>query len=94
MVDDDPQACQLAVGLLEHQGMAATAVSTIAAARAELATRAFDLVVSDLRLPDGSGAELTDYLRQHAPETATILVDGEPGDKTRRPPWRRGSMTS
>ena len=80
MVDDDPQARQLAVELLEGQGMAATAASTIAAARAELETRAFDLVLSDLRLPDGLGAELTDHLRQHAPETATILVDGEPGD--------------
>ena len=80
MVVEDPEACRLAIELLEGQGMAATATSTIAAARAELATRAFDLVLSDLRLPDGLGAELTDHLRQHAPETATILVDGEPGD--------------
>ena len=38
--------------------------------------QAFDLVVSDLRLPDGSGTDLTDHLRQDATETATILVDG------------------
>lgn len=79
MVDDDPEACRLAVELLEAQGMVATAASTIAAARAELAKDAFDLVLSDVRLPDSLGAVFTDYLRQHAPETATILVDDEPG---------------
>lgn len=66
--------------LLARQGMAPTAVSTVALAQAELAARPFDLVVSDLRLPDGMGAELTDHLRQRAPQTATILVDGDVGN--------------
>ena len=64
------------MGLLESQGLAATSVSTLVAARAALTLQAFDLVVSDLRLSDGTATELTDHLRQHAPETATILVDG------------------
>ena len=37
---------------------------------------AFDLVICDLHLPDGTGTDLTDHLRLHAMETATILVDG------------------
>ncbi len=76
-MEDDPQVRRLAVRLLEQQGLVATAASGLAAARAALGVEAFDLVVSDLRLPDGAGAELTDHLRQHATETATILVDGE-----------------
>jgi putative two-component system response regulator len=77
VVDDDPQACRLALGLLERQGMAPTAASSIAAARVELAARPYDLVLCDLRLPDGQGAELTRQLRQRAPQTATILVNGD-----------------
>jgi putative two-component system response regulator len=81
VVDDDSEARRLAMRLLERQGMAATGVSSLAAARAELAGQAFDLVLSDVRLGDGRGAELTDHSRQQAPETATILVGGKPADE-------------
>ena len=57
-----------------------TAVSSLGAARDALSVQAFDLVVSDLRLPDGSGTELTDQLRQEAVETATILVGANATD--------------
>ena len=80
MVDDDPTARLLAIELLEHQGLASTGVATLADARAALALQPFDVVLSDLRLPDGAGAELTDYLRKEAAETATILVDGRAPD--------------
>ena len=93
VVDDDPKACLLAMGLLESQGLAATSVSTLVAARAALTLQAFDLVVSDLRLSDGTATELTDHLRQHAPETATILSTAMPFE-TRRRPWRTASTTS
>jgi putative two-component system response regulator len=65
--------------MLERQGMASTAVSTIAAARAQLTARSFDLVVTEVCLPDGTGAELTEYLRRRAPQIAAILVNGQAG---------------
>jgi putative two-component system response regulator len=79
-VEDDPKLRRLAVRLLERQGLVSTQASSLSAAWDAIAVQAFDLVVSDLRLPDGTGAELTDHLRQHAAETATILVDGEATD--------------
>jgi putative two-component system response regulator len=81
VVDGDAQVCRLATSLLERQGMASMSVASLAAARAALAEQAFDLVVSDLRLGDGAGAELTDHLRQEAPKTATILAGGEHADE-------------
>jgi len=81
VVDDDAQVCRLAIRLLERQGMASMSVSSLAAARAALAEQAFDLVVSDLRLGDGAGAELTDHLSEEAPRTATILVGGKPAEE-------------
>ena len=80
VVDDDPKACRVAKRLLERQGLITTAVSSLAEARDALAAQAFDLVVSDIRLPDGTGAELTDQLREEATETATILIDGRAAD--------------
>jgi putative two-component system response regulator len=80
VVDDDPEVCRSAVSLLERQGLAPTGVSSLAAARVELAARAFDLVVSDLRSGD-AGTELTDDLRRRAPGTATILVGSKAADE-------------
>ena len=39
VVDGDPEACRLAIGLLERQGIASTGASSLAAARAELAAQ-------------------------------------------------------
>ena len=59
---------------LRLEGIPVTSVSDLAAARRELATGSLDLVVSDLRLPDGSGTALfEDVCRQH-PGTPVILI--------------------
>ena len=59
---------------LRLEGIPVTSVSDLAAARRELASGGLDLVVSDVRLPDGSGAALfEDVCRQH-PGTPVILI--------------------
>ncbi len=59
---------------LRLEGIPVTSVSDLAAARRELANGGLDLVVSDVRLPDGSGATLfEDVCRQH-PGTPVILI--------------------
>ena len=56
VVDDDPEACLLAMGLLESQGLAATSVSSLSAARVALTLQAFDLVVSICASPTASAS--------------------------------------
>ncbi|MEA2407953.1 MAG: cyclic di-GMP phosphodiesterase [Thermoleophilaceae bacterium] len=70
VVDADPKTRLFTVGLLERHGMAATGVSNLATARAELSVQLFDLVVSDLLLGDEMGAA-----------SATILVRSERTDE-------------
>ena len=49
--------------LLEHRGHTVAAVSNVAAAREKAAAGDYDLVISDLGLPDGDGHELMAGLR-------------------------------
>ena len=57
-VEDEPTTLRLMARLLRSLGHDVTPAMTIGAATAEIEEADFDLVVSDLGLPDGSGLEL------------------------------------
>jgi signal transduction histidine kinase/CheY-like chemotaxis protein len=58
-----------------------TVAGTLAQARAVLAERHFDLVLLDMRLPDGSGLPLAAELRdQEGPAVAVIALTGAPAE--------------
>ncbi len=52
-----------------------TAVSAEAAMQI-LAEKKFDVVVTDYRMGEMNGVELIAYIRQHYPETRTVLLSG------------------
>jgi putative two-component system response regulator len=76
-VEDDPQVRRVSVRLLREQGFAPEEAGSLAEAWNWLERAEFDLVLSDMRLPDGSGQDLTDRLARTAPGTATILMSGQ-----------------
>lgn len=63
LVEDHPATLQVLSRLLVRHGFRVTPVSTIADALNEASSKVFDLVVSDLGLPDGSGNDLMKTLR-------------------------------
>lgn len=63
VVEDDAPTLQVLSRLLTRAGHQVTTASSIAAARAAAASGKFDVVVSDLGLPDGTGIELMEHLR-------------------------------
>ena len=74
VVDDEAGvtgALELILGERGHEVKTAGSVGEADAARA---ARAFDLVFTDLRLPDGSGIDLLGRIKQDAPETEVILM--------------------
>ena len=73
-VDDEP-ALRMTVGdLLGEQGWEVDTADTAQRARELLGARAYDLVLSDLRLPDGSGMDLVRETRFAQPETPVIVL--------------------
>jgi DNA-binding NtrC family response regulator len=76
IVDDDLAFRLGTLALLEDQGLsAATAVST-EDAKKKLAQCQYDLVLSDLVMPDASGIDLLKHIRQVDPDLPVIMVTG------------------
>jgi CheY-like chemotaxis protein len=63
LVEDHEATLQVLQRLLMRSGHRVTTASTVAAALAAAASARFDVVVSDLGLPDGTGIELMEQLR-------------------------------
>lgn len=64
LVEDDEATRQILGRLLTRAGHSVVTAGTVAEAQAEALTESFDLVLSDLGLPDGTGHELMSSLRQ------------------------------
>jgi two-component system, NtrC family, response regulator AtoC len=76
VVDDEP-AIRLTVGdLLTDAGCDVETAVDLATARMSLAARRRDVVVTDIRLPDGSGHTLLAEVKQTTPDTEVLLVTG------------------
>jgi CheY-like chemotaxis protein len=63
LVEDHEDTAQVLARILKNAGFDVSHAGTLAAARALAAGRRFDLLISDVGLPDGSGLELMKALR-------------------------------
>jgi DNA-binding response OmpR family regulator len=73
-IEDEPELGRLLAGNLGHQGMAVDVARTLGDAQSLLATCAYDLILLDLRLPDGTGIDLLRRLRSERVDTPVIIV--------------------
>jgi len=74
IVDDEPDLCELLGITLGRMDVASSAVHDIAAARQALQEGSFDLCLSDMRLPDGDGLDLVEWMQEHAPEVPVAVI--------------------
>ena len=74
VVDDEPDIRELLGITLERMNIEVTAVDTIAAATRELRAGAFDLCLTDMRLPDGDGLNLVEWIQTHKRETPVAVI--------------------
>lgn len=76
VVDDDVSAAALLVGILESAGHACGIAGGAEEARSLLATRPFDLVLTDMDMPGESGLDLMTHIGRGHPETPVIMITG------------------
>lgn len=87
LVEDDESARGLAVRVLNQNGYHVT-VAADAEEAMELFNREngrFDLVFTDVVLPDLNGLELVEQLRQRCPQLKVLMVSGYMDEKARQP---------
>ncbi len=74
VIEDDPDGRRSVADALEAAGHRVTAAAGGAAGLAELDRHRFDLVLSDVRLPDLSGMEVLERIRRRLPELPVLLM--------------------
>jgi len=74
VVEDDREMLDLLAEHLQGEGYLVTAAPSGGAALAELRRQTFDVVLTDLRMPDVDGMEVLRACREVQPETRVILV--------------------
>src|SRR5580658_6562064 len=78
VVDDEPSISELLEISFRKEGHKVEVVSNGQAAKRRLAAQVFDIVISDICMPDMNGVELLQYTKEVSPSTIFILITGVP----------------
>jgi two-component system response regulator PilR (NtrC family) len=74
VVDDEPDICELLTMTLGRMKIDAVAAPDLTSARALLGERKFDICLTDMRLPDGDGLELVEWIQTHAADLPVAVI--------------------
>ena len=74
VVDDEPDIRELVELTLSRMDITTHAAEDVAQAKSLLKKHHFDLCLTDMRLPDGNGIELVEYMQQQYPEIPAAVI--------------------
>jgi two-component system, NtrC family, response regulator PilR len=74
IVDDEPDLVELVALTLERMGLAAVPAGDLATARRLIGERPFSLCLADMRLPDGDGLDLVDWIGEQHPQLPVAVI--------------------
>src|SRR5262245_7087718 len=80
VVDDDPDLCQTLWDLFRDRGYRVALAHDEAEARGQLGDTRFQVVLIDLRLPDGNGADVFRLVRRANPTARAVVITGHRGE--------------
>jgi len=79
LVDDDDAVRGMMTMTLEHQGFEVVAAGSVTEALRRIATDSFDVLITDLHMPNpGDGFTVVTAMRHSQPEALTLLISGYP----------------
>jgi len=93
VVDDEVDFLTTYERLLRRQGYEVVTATSCAAGLAAVARERMQLVISDLRLPDGDGLDVVRAARGAADPPTVIVVTGYPSAERRRAALAAGATT-
>lgn len=74
VIDDEPDILELLSLTLGRMEIETSVAADVASARDLLEKRHFDLCLTDMRLPDGDGLDLVDWMQTHAPGVPVAVI--------------------
>jgi two-component system response regulator PilR (NtrC family) len=78
IVDDQKAICELLEITFRKEGHRVEVATSPEAARRRVESQIFDIIITDIRMPGGSGVDLLRYAKEMAPSTFVILITGVP----------------
>jgi two-component system response regulator PilR (NtrC family) len=82
VVDDERSICELLEITFRKEGHRVEVALNGEAARRKLESSIFDIVISDIRMPDTTGVELLQFCREISPSSYFMLITGVPTMET------------
>jgi two-component system response regulator PilR (NtrC family) len=82
VVDDQKTICELLEITFRKEGHRVEVASSGEAAKRRIESQIFDIIISDIRMPDVSGVELLRLAKEMSPSTVFILITGVPTIET------------
>ena len=74
VIDDEPDICELLTLTLDRMDVRSEAAADVATAKSLLGKHQFDICLTDMRLPDGDGLELVEWMQSHAPGVPVAVI--------------------
>jgi two-component system, NtrC family, response regulator PilR len=74
VIDDEPDICELLTLTLGRMDIETEVAGDVANAKRKLQAETFDLCLTDMRLPDGDGLQLVDWMQTHAPGVPVAVI--------------------
>jgi two-component system response regulator PilR (NtrC family) len=74
VIDDEPDICELLTLTLGRMDVATVVAEDVRSAKAQLTKQRFDLCLTDMRLPDGDGLELVDWMQTHSAGVPVAVI--------------------
>lgn len=82
VVDDERSICELLEITFRKEGHRVEVAMNGEAARRKLESQIFDIVISDIRMPDTTGVELLQFCKELSPSSYFLLITGVPTVET------------
>ena len=74
VIDDEPDIRELLALTLGRMDIDTEAAGDVGSAKRQLGKRRFDLCLTDMRLPDGDGLELVEWMQTHVPDVPVAVI--------------------
>jgi two-component system response regulator PilR (NtrC family) len=74
VIDDEPDICELLTLTLGRMGIETETAADVAGAKSLLASQSFDLCLTDMRLPDGDGLDLVEWMQTQAANVPVAVI--------------------
>ncbi len=74
LIDDEPDILALLSMTLQRMNVICTTAATVTEGRNLLNSKAFDLCLTDMKLPDGDGMEIVSHIQDVAPQTPVAII--------------------